>query len=171
MKRTYNSPPVYASSAMTEIIDGLPKIAKSDARVIITGETGVGKELLARYIHRISPRREHNFVTVNCPAINESLLESELFGHARGSFTGAVADKRGKLEEADGGTALLDEITIMPLKMQGLLLRFLETGELEKVGYIGPKKQVDVRIISATNENIVELIRNGEFRRQLGLQD
>ena len=122
------------SPAITELKAEIERVARSDAKVLITGESGVGKELVARAIHAASPRAEHAFVPVNCAGIPETLLESELFGHVKGSFTGAYRDKPGKLEMADDGTIFLDEIGEMTLRMQGLLLRFLETGEIQKVG-------------------------------------
>ena len=122
------------SQAITELKAEIERVARSDAKVLITGESGVGKELVARAIHDASARAAVPFVPVNCAGIPETLLESELFGHVKGSFTGAYRDKPGKLEMADDGTIFLDEIGEMTLRMQGLLLRFLETGEIQKVG-------------------------------------
>jgi two-component system nitrogen regulation response regulator GlnG len=142
-------------------------VAKSDAKVLITGESGVGKELVALAVHSRSHRAEKPFVAVNCAGLPETLLESELFGHVRGSFTGAYRDKPGKLELADQGTVFLDEIGEMTLRMQGLLLRFLETGEIQKVGADRTAGTVDVRVIAATNRNLVEMIGQGQFREDL----
>src|SRR5712691_3580842 len=125
------------SMAMTAAREEIERIARSDAKVLITGESGVGKELVAREIHSRSRRAQNPFVAVNCAGLPETLLESELFGHVKGSFTGAYRDKPGKLESAHMGTVFLDEIGEMTLRMQGLLLRFLETGELQKVGADG----------------------------------
>jgi two-component system response regulator AtoC len=135
--------------------------------VLITGESGVGKELVARAIHYQSPRAARPFVPVNCAGLPETLLESELFGHVKGSFTGAYRDKPGKLEIADEGTIFLDEVGEMTLRMQGLLLRFLETGELQKVGADRTGRIVTVRVIAATNRNLQDLIVQGQFREDL----
>src|SRR5918999_2163018 len=123
-----------ASHQMVELKQEIERIARSDAKVLITGESGVGKELVAHAVHDQSPRNQRSFVAVNCAGLPETLLESELFGHVKGSFTGAYRDKPGKLELADEGTIFLDEIGEMTMRMQGLLLRFMETGELQKVG-------------------------------------
>ena len=141
---------VVASRAMTELLAMAARAAKSPAKVLITGESGVGKDVVARYIHSQSIRRQAQFVAVNCAGVTETLLESELFGHVKGSFTGAYRDKPGKLESADLGTMFLDEVGEMTLRMQGLLLRFLETGELQKVGADHRGKLTNVRIIAAT---------------------
>ena len=122
------------STVMIELKQEIERIARSDAKVLITGESGVGKELVANAVHAHSPRGAGPFVAVNCAGLPETLLESELFGHVKGSFTGAYRDKPGKLELADEGTIFLDEIGEMTMRMQGLLLRFMETGELQKVG-------------------------------------
>ena len=122
------------SPAVADLRTDIERTARSDAKVLITGESGVGKELVARSVHAHSSRASKPFVAVNCAGLPETLLESELFGHVKGSFTGAYRDKQGKLEMADGGTLFLDEVGEMTLRMQGLLLRFLETGELQKVG-------------------------------------
>jgi len=142
-------------------------VARSDAKVLISGESGSGKEVVARAIHAQSDRADRAFVPVNCAGIPETLLESELFGHMKGSFTGAYRDKPGKLELADSGTVFLDEIGEMTLRMQGLLLRFLETGELQKVGADRALGIVDVRVISATNRKLEDLIVQGQFRDDL----
>jgi two-component system response regulator AtoC len=145
----------------------IERIARSDAKVLVTGESGVGKELVATAIHRRSARAARSLVTVNCAGLPETLLESELFGHVKGSFTGAYRDKQGKLELADGGTMFLDEIGEMTLRMQGLLLRFMETGELQKVGSDRATTRVNVRVIAATNRNLREMIGQGTFREDL----
>jgi transcriptional regulator with GAF, ATPase, and Fis domain len=134
---------------------------------LITGESGVGKELFAMEIHHCSPRAAGPLVVVNCGGLTETLLESELFGHEKGSFTGAHRDKRGKLELADRGTLFLDEIGEMSLRMQALLLRFLETGELQRVGTTQRLRTVDVRIVAATNRVLPERVAAGEFREDL----
>ena len=155
------------SHAMFELKQEIERIARSDAKVLITGESGVGKELVAQAIHTQSPRAERPFVPVNCAGLPETLLESELFGHVKGSFTGAYRDKPGKLELADEGTVFLDEIGEMTLRMQGLLLRFLETGELQKVGADRVGRAVNVRVIAATNRNLQDMIAQGQFREDL----
>jgi transcriptional regulator with PAS, ATPase and Fis domain len=143
------------------------RVARSDAKVLITGESGVGKEILARSIHATSPRVAAPFVPVNCAGIPETLLESELFGHVKGSFTGAYRDKPGKLECANNGTIFLDEMAEMTLRMQGMLLRFLETGEIQKVGADRVAMVTNVRVIAATNRNLRDLIAQGQFREDL----
>jgi transcriptional regulator with PAS, ATPase and Fis domain len=156
-----------ASHQMMELRQEIERIARSDAKVLITGESGVGKELVARAIHFNSPRVDRPFVPVNCAGLPETLLESELFGHVKGSFTGAYRDKPGKLENADEGTVFMDEVGEMTLRMQGLLLRFLETGELQKVGADRAARIVNVRVIAATNRNLQDLIVQGAFREDL----
>jgi transcriptional regulator with PAS, ATPase and Fis domain len=143
------------------------RVARGNAKVFISGESGVGKDLFARYIHTHSPRGERPFLAVNCAAFPESLLETELFGHARGSFTGAYRDKPGRLEQAHRGTIFLDEVGEMSLKMQAELLRFLEDGEIQRVGETAPRPHVDVRVISATNRDLAERVRSGHFRKDL----
>ncbi|MGH9345653.1 MAG: sigma-54 interaction domain-containing protein [Vicinamibacterales bacterium] len=155
------------SPAMVDLTLEIERVARSDAKVLITGESGVGKELVAHAIHTHSTRVARPFVAVNCAGLPETLLESELFGHVKGSFTGAYRDKQGKLELADRGTMFLDEIGEMTLRMQGLLLRFLETGELQKVGADRVLGRVDVRVIAATNRNLREMIDQGTFREDL----
>jgi two-component system, NtrC family, response regulator AtoC len=145
----------------------IERVSRSDAKVLITGESGVGKEIVARSIHTRSARAGNVFAPVNCAGLPETLLESELFGHVKGSFTGAYRDKPGKLESAHMGTVFLDEVGEMTLRMQGLLLRFLETGELQKVGADGGGRQVNVRIIAATNRNLRDMLRDGTFREDL----
>ena len=143
------------------------RVARSDAKVLITGESGVGKEIVARSVHTRSPRAGHVFAPVNCAGLPETLLESELFGHVKGSFTGAYRDKPGKMETAHLGTVFLDEVGEMTLRMQGMLLRFLETGELQKVGADGSTRHVNVRVIAATNRDLRELVTRGAFREDL----
>ena len=145
----------------------IERVARSDAKVLITGESGVGKEIVARNIHSRGPRATHVFAPVNCAGLPETLLESELFGHVKGSFTGAYRDKPGKLETAHMGTIFLDEVGEMTLRMQGLLLRFLETGELQKVGADGSGRIVNVRVIAATNRSLRDMIGQGTFREDL----
>jgi two-component system, NtrC family, response regulator len=154
------------SPAMTEVFTTLRKVAATDATVLITGESGTGKELIARALHFNSPRRSQRMVTVNCAAIPHDLLESELFGHVRGSFTGAIRDKVGKFEQAHGGTLFLDEIGATPLVLQVKLLRALQAREVERVGGDAPI-QVDVRIVAATNRALATLVGSGEFREDL----
>jgi transcriptional regulator with PAS, ATPase and Fis domain len=143
------------------------RVARSDAKVLITGESGVGKEIVARAIGAASLRASAPFIPVNCAGIPETLLESELFGHVKGSFTGAYRDKPGKLEMARNGTIFLDEIGEMTPRMQGLLLRFLETGEIQKVGAERVAMASNVRVLAATNRNLRELIALGQFREDL----
>jgi transcriptional regulator with GAF, ATPase, and Fis domain len=156
-----------ASPVMIELKQEIERVARSDAKVLISGESGSGKEVVARAIHARSGRSERPFVPVNCAGIPETLLESELFGHVKGSFTGAYRDKPGKLEIADSGTVFMDEVGEMTLRMQGLLLRFLETGELQKVGSDKATGIVNVRVIAATNRKLEDLIAQGQFRDDL----
>ena len=155
------------SAAAAALRDAIARVATSDAKVLISGESGSGKEVTARAIHARSPRAARPFVAVNCAGIPENLLESELFGHTKGSFTGAHRDKPGKLEMADGGTVFLDEVAETSPRMQGLLLRFLETGELQRVGMDTMSPTVDVRVIAATNCRLDDLVREGRFREDL----
>ncbi len=141
-------------------------VAATDATVLIMGETGTGKELMAGVIREYSRRQDHPFVTINCAALPETLAESELFGHRRGSFTGATETKIGRLKSAHGGTVFLDEIDSMPLSLQAKFLRFLETGEIQPVGETA-SQIIDVRIVAATNARLMERIEQGEFRRDL----
>ena len=154
------------SPAMNAVFDALRKVAPTDATVLITGESGTGKELVAKALHYNSPRRAQRLVTVNCAAIPHELLESELFGHVRGAFTGAVRDKPGKFEQANGGTIFLDEIGSMPVQLQAKLLRALQEHEIERVG---DEKtiEVDVRVLAATNRSLPVLIGQGLFREDL----
>jgi len=153
----------YGIRALLERID---KVAGTPARVLITGENGTGKELVARAIHRGSPRSKKPFVEVNCAAIPSELIESELFGHMKGSFTGAIADRAGKFEQADGGTLFLDEIGDMSLSAQAKVLRVLQDGFVTRIGGVKPI-QVDVRVLAATNKHLEDEIANGRFREDL----
>ncbi|MCX7068513.1 MAG: sigma-54 dependent transcriptional regulator [Methylococcales bacterium] len=154
------------SPAMDSLIRSARLVASTDVTVFLKGETGTGKEILANAIQKQSPRANKTFITLNCAALPESLIESELFGHKKGSFTGATCNTQGLLPSADGGTLFLDEINSLPLTIQAKLLRFLESGEYLAVGDVSPCK-VDVRIIAATNTDINEQIDTGEFRRDL----
>jgi transcriptional regulator with GAF, ATPase, and Fis domain len=158
---------VGTSAVLQELRDEILRVSASTSKVLITGESGVGKELVARAIHRASPRQRAPFVPMNCAGLPETLLESELFGHVKGSFTGAYRDKPGKLEAADRGTVFLDEVGEMTARMQGLLLRFLETGELQKVGSDRPTGRVDVRVVAATNRDLRTMLAEGNFREDL----
>jgi transcriptional regulator with PAS, ATPase and Fis domain len=155
------------SQAINELKAEVARVARSDAKVLITGESGAGKEVIAKAIYSASARRHAAFVPVNCAGIPESLLESELFGHLKGSFTGAHRDRPGKLELARNGTVFLDEIGEMTLRMQSMLLRFLETGELQKVGSERMTVAANVRVLAATNRNLRDLITQGQFREDL----
>ena len=155
------------SPAIRELQEEIQRVGATDAKVLITGESGAGKEVVARQLWAHGRRANRSFVAVNCAGLSESLLESELFGHVRGSFTGAFRDKPGKLEIADDGTVFMDEIGEMTLRMQGLLLRFLETGEIQKVGAHRSGTRVDVRTIAATNADLTDLIAKGMFREDL----
>jgi transcriptional regulator with PAS, ATPase and Fis domain len=167
MRRDGTEQLIGASSAIADLSQEIDRIARSDAKVLVTGESGVGKELVANAIHHRSARSHRAMVAVNCAGLPETLLESELFGHVKGSFTGAYRDKQGKLEMADGGTIFLDEIGEMTLRMQGLLLRFMETGELQKVGADRVQGRVNVRVIAATNRTLRDMIAEGTFREDL----
>jgi transcriptional regulator with PAS, ATPase and Fis domain len=151
---------------MRRVVELARRAGESEAKVLITGESGVGKDLLARETHASSPRRTRPYVAVNCAGFPESLLESELFGHVRGSFTGADRDRPGKLQLANGGTLFLDEVGEMSLRMQALLLRFLESGEIQTIGDREPQ-MLNVRLIAATNRNLPERVAAGEFREDL----
>jgi two-component system NtrC family response regulator len=154
------------SPAMQGVFDVVAKVAATDAAVLITGESGTGKELIAKAIHFNSQRRDKRLVTVNCAAIPSELLESELFGHVKGAFTGAIRNKEGKFQLADGGSLFLDEIGSLTLTLQAKLLRALQEKEVERVGDENPML-VDVRIISATNRPLPDLIGEGQFREDL----
>jgi transcriptional regulator with GAF, ATPase, and Fis domain len=157
---------VGAAGAMRSLFDQLTKVVDTRVTVLIEGETGVGKELIAAAVHYQSRRRKRLFISQNCAAMPENLLESELFGHKKGSFTGAHEDKKGLFEIADGGTLFLDEVTEMPLSLQGKLLRVLQEGEIRAVGST-QEKRVDVRIVAATNRNLEREVSAGRFRDDL----
>jgi two-component system NtrC family response regulator len=154
------------SKRLLSVLDMAARAAQTTSTVLIRGETGTGKELLARAIHFNSPRKKQPFITINCGAIPKDLLESELFGHVKGSFTGAVTHKTGKVEAADSGTLFLDEIGDMPLELQVKLLRLVQQGEIEKVGATSPST-VDIRIIAATHRNLQAMIEDQTFREDL----
>ena len=157
---------IYRDEAMAHVIKLAQQIAPSDASVLITGESGTGKEVLARYVHGKSGRARRPFISVNCAAIPESLLESELFGHEKGAFTGAIARRIGKFEEASGGTLLLDEISEMDVRLQAKLLRAIQERVIDRVGGTRPIA-VDIRIIATSNRNLAEAAREGRFREDL----
>lgn len=154
------------STVITSLINEIRKIADSKSSVLLLGETGTGKELFARAVHYSSPRRDKPFVPINCSAIPENLLESELFGYVKGAFTGAVGSKRGLFEEADGGTVFLDEIGELGQSLQAKLLRVLDDYEIRPVGGIQSRK-IDVRLITATNRDVLKMVREGLFREDL----
>ncbi|WP_407929887.1 sigma 54-interacting transcriptional regulator [Ignavibacterium album] len=156
----------YRSKQMQSVVDLIKKAAPTDSTILITGESGTGKELVANAIHKLSSRADKNFVVVNCAALTETLLESELFGHVKGAFTGAISDKQGKFELADKGTIFLDEIGETSENFQVKLLRVLQSGDIEKVGSTKTLK-VDVRVIAATNKNLEQLVREKKFRDDL----
>jgi transcriptional regulator with GAF, ATPase, and Fis domain len=151
---------------MKKLLAQIERVAASETRVCILGETGTGKELVARAIHEKSQRHENAFITLNCAAVPAELIESELFGHEKGAFTGAAGRHLGKFEQAEGGTLFLDEIGDMPVSMQAKLLRVLEEGEVERVGGDKPIR-VDVRVLVATHRNLEELVQQNAFRRDL----
>ena len=155
------------SAQMREIEDEVRRAARSDAKILVTGESGVGKEVVARLLHHHSARSTKPFVAMNCAGVPDSLLESELFGHMRGSFTGAYRDKPGLLEQAHGGTMFMDEVGEMSLRMQALLLRFLEDGDIQRVGAERRTGTVNVRIVAATNRVLLDRIAAGAFREDL----
>jgi DNA-binding NtrC family response regulator len=155
------------STVMKTVSKTIPAAARTSAKVLILGETGVGKDVVARAIHATSARGSQPFVAINCSGIPETLLESELFGHTRGSFTGAVRDRAGLLEQAHRGTLFLDELGEMSLRMQASLLRFLETGEVQRVGSESGVTRSDVRVIAATNRDLRQQIADGAFREDL----
>jgi transcriptional regulator with GAF, ATPase, and Fis domain len=158
---------VGVSPAIRRVTEDVEWAARSDAKVLITGESGVGKEVVARLVHELSNRSRNSLVPINCAGIPETLLASELFGHVRGSFTDAHRDRAGWLEQANRGTVFLDEVGEMSLQMQALLLRFLENGEIQRVGSDLRGSRVDVRVICATNRNLFERVKAGEFREDL----
>jgi transcriptional regulator with GAF, ATPase, and Fis domain len=154
------------SEKMREVIEQVMSVAPTNISVLVTGESGVGKEVIAKAIHQLSPRRDKQMISFNCSAIPEGLLESELFGHEKGAFTGAITTKKGYFELADGGTIFLDEIGETPLQTQVKLLRVLESGEFMRVGS-GELRRVDVRVIAATNRELGEMVRSKYFRKDL----
>jgi DNA-binding NtrC family response regulator len=151
---------------MQSVITMADQVAPSEASILLTGESGVGKEVLARYVHKKSNRADKPFISVNCAAIPENLLESELFGHEKGAFTGAVARRVGKFEEANSGTLLLDEISEMDARLQAKLLRAIQEREIDRVGGTRPVK-VDIRIIATSNRDLAEAVKKGTFREDL----
>ena len=157
---------VVRDEAMLAVLKLADQVAPSEASILITGESGTGKEVLARYVHRKSSRADKAFVSVNCAAIPENLLESELFGHEKGAFTGAVARRIGKFEEASGGTLLLDEISEMDVRLQAKLLRAIQERVIDRVGGSKPVP-VDIRIIATSNRNLTEAVKDGRFREDL----
>ncbi len=157
---------VFRDPRMAQTLRLAEQVAPSDASILVVGESGTGKELMARFVHRKSRRSGQRFVAVNCAAIPENLLESELFGHEKGAFTGAVARRIGKFEEASGGTLLLDEISEMDVRLQSKLLRAIQEKEIDRVGGNNPVK-VDVRIVATSNRNLEEEVRKGTFREDL----
>jgi two-component system, NtrC family, response regulator AtoC len=158
---------IVAAPPMKSVLFSAKRVAASQVKVLITGESGVGKDVVARYIHSHSPRAAAPFVALNCAGLSETLLESELFGHVRGSFTGAHRDKVGKLQLAHHGTVFLDEVGEMSPRMQALLLRFLESGEIQQVGSESIVARTDVRVISATNRDLTRIVAEGRFREDL----
>jgi len=161
-----NRPMVVRDPAMQAVIQLADQVAASEASILITGESGVGKEVIARYVHQKSRRAARPFISVNCAAIPENLLESELFGHEKGAFTGAVARRIGKFEEANGGTLLLDEISEMDARLQAKLLRALQEREIDRVGGAKPVK-VDIRILATSNRDLAQAVKDGVFREDL----
>jgi two-component system response regulator FlrC len=157
---------VFRDEAMARVVRLAAQVATSEASILITGESGTGKEMLARFVHVKSPRANKVFVSVNCAAIPENLLESELFGHEKGSFTGAIARRIGKFEEANGGTLLLDEISEMDVRLQAKLLRAIQERVIDRVGGMRPVP-VDIRIVATSNRNLAEEVRAGRFREDL----
>ena len=155
------------SPALVELRRDIQAAARTEAKVLILGETGVGKEVVAQLIHAQSARVGRSFVAVNCSGIPETLLESELFGHVRGSFTGAYRDKPGLVRQADHGTLFLDELGEMSLRMQAVLLRFAETGEIQPIGSDAVTGRTDVRLITATNRDLLQDAKTGGFREDL----
>jgi len=166
LTKTYFSDIITSSPLMYKVFELIEIFAPTNEMILITGETGTGKDLVARKIHELSPRRLNPFVAVNLVSISSSLFESELFGHDKGSFTGAVSEKRGYFEEANGGTIFLDEIGELPKELQGKLLRTIQYNEIYRIGSAKPTK-LDIRIIAATNRNLIDAVNNKEFRADL----
>src|ERR1700675_3698510 len=154
------------SHSLEVVLEQVERVAPTDSTVLIQGETGTGKELIARAVHNISSRCGRSFIKLNCAAIPLDLLESELFGHEKGAFTGAIAQKLGRFELADKGTLFLDEVGDIPLSLQPKLLRILQEQEFERLGS-GRTHQVDVRLVAATHRDLAEMVRNGQFRSDL----
>jgi DNA-binding NtrC family response regulator len=159
-------PMVTRDTAMQHMLKMADQVAPSDASILITGESGVGKEVMARYLHQKSRRADRPFISVNCAAIPENLLESELFGHEKGAFTGAVARRIGKFEEANGGTLLLDEISEMDVRLQAKLLRAIQEREIDRVGGSKPVR-IDIRILATSNRDLMQAVKAGTFREDL----
>jgi two-component system, response regulator FlrC len=157
---------VWRDPAMEKVLRLAEQVAPADASILLTGESGTGKEVVARFVHRKSRRASHNFISVNCAAIPDNLLESELFGHEKGAFTGAVARRIGKFEEATGGTLLLDEISEMHPRLQAKLLRAIQEREIDRVGGTSPIR-IDIRLIATSNRDLEEEVRKGSFREDL----
>ena len=157
---------IHASPQMKKLLELADQVAGSDASILITGESGTGKEVIAQYIHRKSKRSNNNFISVNCAAIPEALLESELFGHEKGAFTGAVARRIGKFEEANNGTLLLDEISEMDIRLQSKLLRAIQEHEIDRVGGSKPVK-INIRILATSNRDLQQEVKKGTFREDL----
>ena len=166
MSEPYAAEFIGGSPAMQELFNGISRIAAADSTVLITGETGTGKELVAKSVHNSGSRAKRPFIAVNCAAIPENLFESELFGHERGAFTGAVERRAGKFEHAEGGTIFLDEIGCLPAAMQAKLLRVLQEGQITRIGGHEPVP-VDARVIAATNIDLARAVRKGDFREDL----
>src|SRR5262245_37388808 len=160
-------PLVGSSSALKEVLGAIALVAPVDSAVLLVGETGTGKELIARAIHDAGPRRHQRFVAVNCAAIPAGLLESELFGHERGAFTGAIAQGVGRFQAADRGTLFLDEIGDLPIELQPKLLRALQDRQIERLGSGGRIVHVNVRIVAATNQDLPEMVQRRAFRADL----
>ncbi|MEI6730908.1 MAG: sigma-54 dependent transcriptional regulator, partial [Pseudomonadota bacterium] len=157
---------IHASPQMKRLLDTAGQVATSDASILITGESGTGKEVIAQYVHRKSKRSGNNFISINCAAIPEALLESELFGHEKGAFTGAVARRIGKFEEANNGTLLLDEISEMDIRLQAKLLRAIQEHVIDRVGGTKPVK-INLRIIATSNRDLLQEVKKGTFREDL----
>lgn len=158
--------PIAFEPASAQLLELAARVARSDSTVLISGESGTGKEVLARYIHQQSTRAKQPFIAINCAAIPDNMLEATLFGHEKGSFTGAIAAQAGKFEQADGGTILLDEISEMPLGLQAKLLRVLQEREVERVGARKPI-QLDIRVVATTNRDLAGEVAAGRFREDL----
>src|SRR5262245_43474253 len=160
-------PLIGSSAAFRDVIEAIAMVAPVDSAVLLVGETGTGKEVIARAIHDAGPRRHQRFVAVNCAAIPASLLESELFGHERGAFTGAVSQTVGRFQAADRGTLFLDEVGDLPLELQPKLLRALQERQVERLGSGGHATSVDARVIAATNQDLDQMVQQRAFRADL----